>query len=364
MCESTFNNPLSRTETIRRYSFTACPDVADGSSPPRCRSLLAAALPAGGRRAAAAAPPALGVSGARLTIDGHPAFLLGVSLFDALGPTPVDDAALDALRGWGIRIVRVWAHWSDPIYGADGSLTAGGRARLLRLMNALDARGLALELVLLRPGQLPRQRFAVFASAAARLRAVEGIATALRGRPNVLFDLYNEHDHPDGAISHAEARRLRDRVKAIDPARLVTLSSTQHHLMGVGRALGPSGERELGAEVGLAAGEAAVDVLAVHLPRTPDWAEATGPRVTAIEAALRRIGRVVPIDLDEENRAAPGHAIEPAAYVTACAGARRAGAAGWVFHTRAGFDLSRQPFLAALQPAERSALEQLGAGCR
>ena len=326
--------------------------------------LVVAALPQGDRPAAAAAPPALGVSGARLTIDGHPAFLLGVSLFDALGPSPVDGRTLDALRDWGIRIVRVWAHWRDPIYGADGSLTADGRARLLRLMNELDARGLALELVLLRPGQLPGQKFAIFASPAARLRAVEGIATALEGRPNVLFDLYNEHDHPDGPISHAEVRRLRDRVKAIDAARLVTVSSTQYHLIGAGRALGPGGARDLGGEVGRGPGEAAVDVLAVHLPRTPDWAEATGPRVAALSAALRRAGRVVPIDLDEENRASAGRPIEPAAYVAACAGARRAGAAGWVFHTQAGFDLSRQPFLTALQPAERSALDQLAAGCR
>ncbi len=122
--------------------------------------------------------------------------------------------------------------------------------------------------------------------------------------------------------------------------------------MGAGtRASAPDGPRHLRGEVGRGPGEAAVDVLAVHLPRTPDWAEATGPRVAALEAALRRIGRVVPIDLDEENRASSGHAIEPATYLAACAGARQAGAAGWVFHTRAGFDLSRQPFLAALQPA-------------
>ncbi len=82
--------------------------------------VLAATLTLRDPAAAKAAPPSLGVSGAQVTLDGRPAFLLGVSLFDALGPTPVDDRTLDALRDWGIRIVRVWAHWSDPIYGADG----------------------------------------------------------------------------------------------------------------------------------------------------------------------------------------------------------------------------------------------------
>ncbi|MGE5245744.1 MAG: cellulase family glycosylhydrolase [Betaproteobacteria bacterium] len=326
--------------------------------------VIAAALALSGNSPAIADPPALGVSGTRLTLDGRPSFLLGVSLFDALGRTPVDDRTLDALHGWGIRVVRVWAHWSDPVYDRNGALTPDGRARLLALMDRLDARGMLLELVLLRPGQLPGQRFAVFASTAARVRAVEEIATTLKGRPNVLFDLYNEHDHPDGPISHADARHLRDRVKAIDPARLVTISSTEYHLIGPDIRLGARGERNLREEVGRGPGEVAVDLLAAHLPGTPDWEVAEGPGVAALRGALARMGRPIPIYLNEQRRSAPGRVVETDAYFTACAGARKAGAAGWVFHTSAGYQLAARPFLDALLPSERSALSRLAENCR
>src|SRR5262249_48255643 len=175
---------------------------------------------------AAPAPAPLSTSQQKILVDGQPTFLTGVSLFDALGSAPPRDADLDALGPWGVNTVRVWAHWHTPVYQSDGALTADGRLRLLALAGRLQSRSLILELVVLRPGQLPGQPVAVFASEAARLKAVEAITETLRPFRNVLFDLYNEHDHPDGPISHAAARALRDRVKAIDPSRLAARSRT------------------------------------------------------------------------------------------------------------------------------------------
>src|SRR5205807_5650478 len=132
-----------------------------------------------------------------------------------------------------------------------GALTATGRSRLLTLVKRLQTRGLVLELVLLRPGQLPGQQFHVFSSEASRLRAVREIASTLRSYRRVLFDLYNEHDHPDGPISHTAARALRDATKAVDPARIVTISSTEYHLMtGDGR-IGDDEARNLREEAGI-----------------------------------------------------------------------------------------------------------------
>jgi Cellulase (glycosyl hydrolase family 5) len=299
------------------------------------------------------------VSGATLQLDGHPAFLFGVSLFDALGSTPPRDQDLDALRTWGVNTMRVWAHWHEPIYQADGTLTAQGRSRVLQLVQRLQSRGLVLELVLLRPGQLPGQPFALFASEAARLRSVSEITSALRDHRNVLFDLYNEHDHPDGPISHAAARALRDAVKAIDPARVVTISSTEYHLMTADGRVGENEARNLREEAGQDAGCVAVDVVAAHFPRTGDWAAATGSRVSALRAALDRIGRGFPIYLNEERRANPGSAIAADAYQRAHAAAQQASAAGWVFHTAAGFELKKRPFIDALTPAERAGLTRL-----
>lgn len=314
--------------------------------------MLIAAAP----RLASQPQPALTVSRDRMFVDGRATFLTGVSLFDALGPVPPRDQDLDALAAWKINAVRVWAHWHAAIYQADGSLTADGRTRLVTLARRLQSRGLVLEVVVLRPGELPRQPFALFASESARARGVDAVTEALRPFRNVLFDLYNEHDHPDGPISHADARALRDRVKAIDPARVVTISSTEYHVLSKGSAVD---EAALTGEVGTGGGSVAVDVFAPHFPRTDDWDSATGNRIRLVRGALDRIGSQVPIYLNEERRATPQASVDPAAYGRARAAAQSAGAAGWIFHTSAGFDLRARAFLEALTGQERTGLGAL-----
>lgn len=291
-----------------------------------------------------------------MLVDGRPTFLVGVSLFDALGPVPPRDRDLDALAAWTINTVRVWAHWHDAIYSADGTLTPAGRTRLTTLAGRLQTRGLILELVLLRPGELPGQAYALFASESARGKAVEETTAALRPFRNVLFDLYNEHDHSDGPISHADARALRDRVKAIDPSRVVTISSTEYHLMPKGRAID---EAALAAEAGKGAGSVGVDLLAPHFPRTDDWDAATAERVRLVRGALDRLGSHLPIYLNEERRATPQAGLAAVAYGRALSAARNAGAAGWIFHTAAGFDLRATAFLDALTTQERAGLDAL-----
>lgn len=302
---------------------------------------------------------ALTVSGTSFQLDGRPTFLFGVSLFDALGATPPRDEDLDTLARWGVNLVRVWAHWEAPIYQADGALTASGRTRLLELTRRLQARGIVLELVLLRPGQMPGQRYAIFSSDEARVRAVAAMTTALRDHRNVLFDLYNEHDHHHGPISHQAARVLRDAVKAIDPARVVTISSTGGHLGGVGGQVGKAEEQNLREEAGTGSDAVGVDVVAPHFPRTADWAAATGARIAAVRGVLDRLGRPVPIYLNEEQRTSPPLTVTPEAYKRAFTDARQAGAAGWVFHTAAGFSIGQRPFLEALAPNEREALPRM-----
>ena len=329
---------------------------------PRARHRIAALIAAAvaGLLAVAldgAAPRTLSVSQQRLLVDGRDTFLTGVSLFDALGTVSPRDRDLEALAGWGVNAVRVWAHWHTAIYQPDGTLSAGGRARLVALARRLQNRGITFELVILRPGQLPGRPFALFASEAARTNAVEAITEAMRPFRNVLFDLCNEHDHPDGPISHAAARLLRDRVKALDPQRIVTISSTEYHLVSAAGTLDANGARNLQEEAGSDANSVRVDIVAPHLPRTDTWAAATGDRVAAIRAALDRIGARLPIYLNEERRASESARLAPETYAQARTGAASAGAAGWLFHTAAGFELAKKPFLEALSAEERSGLE-------
>jgi hypothetical protein len=332
---------------------------ADTGSRRHVASLIAIAVAGLLIVAADGAPPALSVSQQRILVDGRDTFLTGVSLFDALGPVAPRDRDLDALAGWGVNTVRVWAHWHTAIYQGDGTLSADGRARLLALAQRLQERRLTFELVVLRPGQLPGQPFAVFTSEAARTKAVEAVTEALRPFRNALFDLCNEHDHPDGPISHAAARVLRDRVKALDPQRIVTISSTEYHLVSAAGTLGDTGARNLQEEAGTGPDSVRADIVAPHFPRTDTWAAASGDRVHAIRAALDRIGARVPIYLNEERRANESARLAPETYARARAGAATAGAAGWLFHTAAGFELAKKPFLDALSAEERAGLQGL-----
>ena len=323
-------------------------------------SVCACACVLDSRQSDRSGPAALSTSGTNFAVGGTTRWLAGVSFFDALGPHAPRDEDLDALRGWGVSIVRVWAHWNAPIYDSAGRLHAEGRARLHALVERLRARGLILELVLLRPGQLPGERFAVFASADARLQAVREISESLRPYRNVLFDLYNEHDHPHGPIGHRELRPLRDAVKQIDPERLVTVSSTAYHFLGPESVLDEHGRRNVSEEVSLDEGSVGADLLAVHLPDNPGWVEATGTRVQTLKLALAEMKRDVPIYLSEGPRARPGETRIPAeSYLAAAGHGQRAGAAGWVFHTPAGYKIDEVPFLAALNDDERQALAQL-----
>jgi Cellulase (glycosyl hydrolase family 5) len=308
---------------------------------------------------AAAPRTALTVDAKAFQLDGHPQFVVGVSLFDALGPAAPRDQDLDALKSWGINLVRVWAHWHEPIYLPNGTLSEPGRTRLVQLAKRLEARGLIFELVLLRPGQMPGQPFALFASEAARLKAVESIASALRDYRNVVFDLYNEHDHGDGPISHRAGRALRDKVKAIDPARLVTISSTEYHFVSAKGEVTDAGAQNLREEAGTGPDAVGVDLVAAHLPRTDDWAASTGARVRALRAVLDKAGRSIPIYLNEERRADDGKPLGADSYARALTEARNAGAAGWLFHTSAGFDLAKTPFLGAISADERAGLQRL-----
>ncbi len=112
-------------------------------------------------------------------------------------------------------------------------------------------------------------------------------------------------------------------------------------------------------EAGSGAGSVAVDLLAPHFPRTDEWAAATTARIRAVRATLDRFGSRVPIYLSEERRADGAVRIQPNAYQLAFANAKSAGAVGWVFHTAAGFELKKTPFLDALTAEERAALQML-----
>lgn len=280
----------------------------------------------------------LAIDGDRFTFDGAPTFLLGVSYFDARDWSTSDLDGL-AQRGW--NLVRIWLDWSDDgFFGPDATLSPEGATALGELVAAARERDMIVDVTILDPEFLPGPDLEH------RSAAVASVATTLLDANNVLFDVMNEHDHPGGPIDHAEAAAIVAAVRAVDPDRIVTISSTGGHLVADDATVQTGAVDEELDVVG-------VDVVTPHLPRTADWSAATGPRVAALRAHLRSRGLVRPIYLQEEARR--GHSgLDPSAqeFVGAAQAAVAAGAAGWIFHTDAGFELGTPDFFGALDEVE------------
>lgn len=287
------------------------------------------------------------VDGDHFTFDGVPTFLLGVSYFDARDWTVSD---LDGLSQRGWNLVRIWLDWGDDgFFGPDATLSPEGATALVELVAAARERNMIVDVTILDPEFIPGPDLEH------RSAAVSSVATTLLDADNVLFDVMNEHDHGGGPIDHTEAGAIVAAVRAVDPDRIVTISSTGGHLVGGDATVETTAVDEELDIVG-------VDVVTPHMPRTADWSPATGPRVGALRAHLRARAVTLPIYLQEEARR--GHSgLDPSAeeFVGAAQAAVAAGAAGWIFHTDAGFELGTADFFASLDEVEIVVVDTLPA---
>jgi hypothetical protein len=317
-----------------------------------CLLLPAALAPAEGSPPQTTATT-LGIEGTRFTVNGRPTFLLGASYYAGLGAS--DETLrrdLGDLTRLGFNWVRVWATWAS--FGRDVSaVDARGEARepylgrLVALVAECDRRGLVVDVTLTRgagPGRIP--------DLAAHRRAVRVIVTALKPHRNWYLDLANERDVRDARfVPVDQLKTLREDVRRLDPARLVTASFGGHDL-------DESDLRDALVTAGL-------DFLAPHRPRTPESPGQTADRTRQTLALMRQIGRSAPIHYQEPLRRGY-EAWNPTAddYHTDLRGAKESGAAGWCFHNgsdrtakdgrpRRSFDLSDKRLLDQLDNEER-----------
>src|SRR6185295_10727998 len=286
--------------------------------------------------------PRLGLSGDKFTINGQPAFLLGASYFDAVAWRTSD---LNELSNRRFNMIRIWCDWDAPngksLLDSSGNLVR--RQTLIDLVHAAGLRGLVVDVTICAPGGNA-------SSAGARENAVRNVVSALAGEPNVYFGVMNEHAHPGGPATHAEVTRFISAGRAAWGGAILTVSDSYMS----------SGVVDTGhVDAELATG---IQLLSPHNERTGDWWSQTGNRVRAEKGYLASKGRNIPVMLDEEARR--GHSgLDPSRdeFFEAARQARDAGAAGWVFHTDAAFDLAAASFFDAIDSVEREVVDGLAA---
>ena len=172
----------------------------------------------------------LAVAGTRLTLDGQPFFLQGLSFFNVLY-NPTFNLSEASRRHWlgvfqrnGINFLRLWCQWDfrpgrdfvdstaeTTMYAPDGTVRDESFARLAAFLDALDERSMVAEVCL-----FSNEREPYFLPVPAMERATAEMATRLKPWRNLILQIWNEHD--------AETLRLIAAAKAADPARLVTSS--------------------------------------------------------------------------------------------------------------------------------------------
>jgi len=295
--------------------------------------------------------------GRGFTIDGEPMFLLGASYFAGLGACEeflADDLA--DLKRRRFNWLRVWATWAA--FGNDVSaVDAAGEERepyldrLVALCRRADEMGLVVDVTLSR-GE------AVMGPVApgddeAHVAAAALLAEALAGLRNVYFDLANERNVGDArGVPIATVRRLRDRLKAVDPSRLVTASH--------------AGDVEGDVLYDYLAA-AKVDFLAVHRPREAGSPAATEVKTRNLLRRVERLGRKVPVHYQEPFRRGWGDwQPQPADYLADLAAALAGGAAGWCLHNghTAGAADGRPRRCFDMRPSEGRLVDQLDDGER
>ena len=123
----------------------------------------------------------LGIDGTRFTLNGQPAFLLGISYYGGLGaPEEFIRRDLDDLQRLGFNWLRVWATWGAFDHDVS-AVDATGRSRepflakLQWLLSECDRRGLVADVTLTRGKAEPPAGACTTGSSVARPKIFRGV---------------------------------------------------------------------------------------------------------------------------------------------------------------------------------------------
>jgi hypothetical protein len=207
---------------------------------------------------------------------------------------------------------------------------------------------------------LTRNKSGVLPDYESHVRAAETLVAALKPYRNWYLDLANERDIGDDRyVGIQELKRLRDRVRQLDPQRLVTASFGGHDLSA-------EDVRESLLTIGL-------DFLCPHRPRSPESPGQTEAKTRECLALMKEAGRMVPLHHQEPfRRGYQGWEPTAADSLTDLRGAVAGGAAGWCLHNgtqrnapdqepRRSFDLRIRRLFEQLDAEERKVVAEASA---
>lgn len=304
----------------------------------------------------------LGIEGEKFTINGKPAFLLGISYYGALGASRMFiNRDLNDMQARRINWIRVWATWSaydNDISAVDeqGKGREPYLSRLKWLVGECDRCGMVVDVTLSRgDGTVGPPRLQTLET---HKRAVETLATELKAYRNWYLDLGNERNITDKRfVSMNEVKELRDAARQIDANRLVTASRA-----------GDIPQLELREYLATAR----VDFISPHRPRSSESAKQTAEKSREYRTWMKEIGAAVPLHYQEPFRRGFTTGWEPTVedFVMDAKGALEGGAAGWCLHNgdqqdkpeskpRRSFDMREQRLFDQLDEIEKEALQRL-----
>lgn len=296
-----------------------------------------------------------GIKGDKFMVNGSPAFLLGVSYFDAMNWRSSD---FENLANRKFNLVRIWLDWPAGGISADwsdwrrynGFFDNQGhlihKKELINLVRSAGKHGIIVDVTILHGSSFGGN----FIS---RENAVRNTVRDLKFEPNVLFDIMNEYRVAGSnrcPPTSSEIRSLISTAKNENSNSILFASS--EYINKKGSPIKQNIDTDI--NVGFS-------LIAPHLPRTHDWYLKTNQRVTLLKNYLSSKGKKIPIYLQEEHRIGYKKAFFAADdFLLAARASVITGAAGWIFHTAAGFDMSTSDFFHNLSSVEIDIVNSMG----
>jgi len=264
----------------------------------------------------------LEIQDTQFLVNGEPTFLLGASYYAGLGASDdFVDRDLNELKKLGFNWIRVWATWSafeNNISAVDNSGNAREPylSKLKNLCRKADELGMIVDVTLSRGGRIVGS---VPSTQEAHLNAVAVLTQELKQFRNIYFDVGNERNIKDKRhVTFQEAAALRNRIKELDPDRLVTVSHASDIPV-----------EELDDYVTLVQ----VDFITPHRPRNPKSPHQTAEKTQEYMEQMEKLGRVVPVHYQEPFRRDFGKwQSETQDFLDDLKNSVKGGAAGWCFH--------------------------------